>query len=812
MRQKVTYDRGEIREKFKDLFEYSLDLIYAHDLRGNFLDANDVALFTLGFKREEISDISFSKLIDKNQLEIAFNTLKEIKENGRQIEPSEYKLKNRHGNYIYLETYGIPLKKDGKVYGILGIGKDISAKKQARQKLKKANQDLEKLNLELESIVQKRTEKLKESEERFRSISEKSLVGICIIQNNVIKYANQRYAEIGGYTVDEMMNWKPGEFIKTIHPEDRDMVMEQSTRKQVGLEGAINQYQFRVLKKRGETIWVEILSNTILYKGKSAVLIMIIDIMEKKEAEEKLKESEELFRNVFETMTEGVIFINLDGQIVQANSAAEQILGLMRSSIEEHNYISPVWEILRPDGTSMPPNEMVGPRAMKEEQLVKDIIMGIKSPDKTICWINVSGAPLLDEDNKISGVVGTFSDITERRKAEQNLKDSEEKYRSILENINEGYFEVDIKGNFTFFNDALCESLGYSRQELKNMSYRKIFDEETKKRIFRVYNDLYEKGEGSDVIDYQVLRKDGKRIYHESSVYLRRDSNRDIIGFKGLVRDVTERKKAEALRKRFNQELEKEVKLRTKELQVALNHQKLYLDQIIKASNFKTEFLATMSHELRTPLNAIIGFTDLLLEGMYGQLNSEQLGFIKDIGESSKHLLDMISNILDISKIESGKVTLKNDEINLYDIIEQVISTLNPLYNKKCLKIEVKGLKKNQIIFVDRIKFKQIVYNLLSNAIKFTEKGTILFEFLDKKDNWEFNVKDTGIGIAKEDFEIIFKDFKRAKSSYIDLKPGSGLGLALTKRLVNLHGGDISFLSELGIGSTFRFFIPKKRY
>ncbi|MFX1311370.1 MAG: PAS domain S-box protein [Promethearchaeota archaeon] len=393
---------------------------------------------------------------------------------------------------------------------------------------------------------------------------------------------------------------------------------------------------------------------------------------------------------------------------------------------------------------------------------------------------------------------------------EKKLKESEEKYRNILESINEGYFEIDLWNNFTFFNGALCKSLGYSREELMNMKTNNLFDRQTSVKVYNTYLRLLQKREASILFDYPIIRKDGRKFYHESSVYLRYDSKGNIIGYKGFVRDVTERKKAEKLRKKFHQKLEKEVEIRTNELKVALEHQKLYLDQILKASHFKTEFLASMSHELRTPLNAIIGFTDLLLEGVYGQLNSEQLEFIKDIKESSNHLMDMISNILDISKIESGQISLKIDKIKIFDLIQHIISTLNPLCGDKDLKFEIKGLNKDQIILADRIKLKQIIYNLLSNAIKFTEKGVIIFEFLDKKDNWEFNVKDTGIGIAKEDFEIIFKEFKRVRSPFDDLKPGAGLGLALTKRLVNLHGGNISFKSKLGEGSTFTFYISKR--
>ena len=248
---------------------------------------------------------------------------------------------------------------------------------------------------------------------------------------------------------------------------------------------------------------------------------------------------------------------------------------------------------------------------------------------------------------------------------------------------------------------------------------------------------------------------------------------------------------------------------RTEELNSTLEKQKLYLDQIIKASHFKTEFLATMSHELRTPLNAMIGFTDLLLGGDYGSINEDQVVFLQDIKNSAEHQYEMIKNILDISKIESGQVTLKIEQIQLKSLMQQIISTLKPLYSERKINMKVKGLNKNTLIFADRIKFKQVTYNLLSNALKFTEKGTITLEFKDNSNNWEFDVKDTGIGIAEEDFELIFKDFKRVNSPYVNSKPGTGLGLALTKRIINLHGGDISFTSEIGKGTTFTFTIPK---
>jgi signal transduction histidine kinase len=217
-----------------------------------------------------------------------------------------------------------------------------------------------------------------------------------------------------------------------------------------------------------------------------------------------------------------------------------------------------------------------------------------------------------------------------------------------------------------------------------------------------------------------------------------------------------------------------------------------------------------MSHELRTPLNAIIGFSDLLIEGTYGVLNNEQIEFVEDIKNSAEHQFEMISHILDISKIESGHITLKIEKFNLKDLVEGVSSTIKPLFNKKSIIFEIKGLEKKIFVEGDTLKLRQIIYNLLSNAIKFTEKGKITIEYYDNFYTWGIKVSDTGIGIKEEDYHLIFKDFKRVKSEYVNSKPGSGLGLALTKRLVELHHGQITFKSKVGKGTTFDFNIPKK--
>ncbi|MGB5913161.1 MAG: PAS domain S-box protein [Promethearchaeia archaeon] len=639
-------------EKYRHLINYSPYIILLMDLNGNLIDCNNTTFKYVKWKKEDLLKKNFKDLniIPPANFKILKNQLELLLSNGF-IESIELQVNHQDVNLKWISLQASLVKvKNKKLIQI--VIQDISDKKQAEIKLQ-------------------------ESEEKYRNITEQSLMGIVIIQDDLIKYVNGRLAELIGYSGEELINLKPGEFINLVHEEDRLLVSKQAKKKQQGRKDVLNQYKFRIVRKDKKLVWVEVFSKTILFGERYADL-------------------------------------------------------------------------------------------------------------------------------------GMFVDITEKIEAEQKIKESELKYKSILENIKEGYYEVDLTGKYTFFNNALCEAIGYTREEILGSNFGKFMDKNNITKVFNFFSKVYKTGKEQTGVQFEVIQKNGESLYIEGSVYLKYDSKGEKIGFYGIVRDITEKVKMEKLEIEFREKLEKEVNLRTKELKEVLDKQKLYLDQIIKASNFKTEFLASMSHELRTPLNAIIGFTELLLEGVYGDLNQEQLDFIGDIEESSNHLLDMIIRILDISKIEAGQVNLKIEKIELKMLIDQIFSTIKPLINEKDIQIKYNGISSKQIIKADRIKFKQILYNLLSNAIKFTIEGQVTLTFIDNKDYWEFSVRDTGIGIADEDFDLIFKDFKRVKSPFIEKVPGSGLGLALTRRIVHLHGGDISFKSKLGKGTIFTFTIPKE--
>jgi signal transduction histidine kinase/DNA-binding response OmpR family regulator len=257
---------------------------------------------------------------------------------------------------------------------------------------------------------------------------------------------------------------------------------------------------------------------------------------------------------------------------------------------------------------------------------------------------------------------------------------------------------------------------------------------------------------------------------------------------------------------------EEAVKQALLERNVALETANRNLDQ---ANRTKSAFLANMSHELRTPLNAIIGFSEVLEDQTFGALNAKQAKYVSNVRNSGKHLLNMINDILDLSKIEAGKLELRREKFPLGATVDGIVSIVKVLAGKKSITLDYEIDPELTEIEADPKHFKQVIYNLLSNAVKFTPEGgkvhlkALLGKGKEPNRHWvEIAVSDTGIGIAPEDHGKIFSEFQQVDDSYSRQQEGTGLGLALSKKLVELHGGEIRFTSEKGKGSTFIFSIP----
>jgi signal transduction histidine kinase/DNA-binding response OmpR family regulator len=275
--------------------------------------------------------------------------------------------------------------------------------------------------------------------------------------------------------------------------------------------------------------------------------------------------------------------------------------------------------------------------------------------------------------------------------------------------------------------------------------------------------------------------------------------------FNEMLGQIQER---EGALQEVHRDLEQRVQARTAQLATANKELELKNREVERATRLKSRFLASMSHELRTPLNAIVGFSDLLAEGVPGELNPKQKRFVNHIKEGSAHLLQLINDILDLSKIEAGQLELRCEYFQVRDALPEVLSTIRPLAMAKNIQVEQK-LEIDRPAYADRVRFKQILYNLLSNAVKFTPKdGRISIACVNDGDFVSLSVSDTGIGIRAEDQAMVFEEFRQVEGSKDATHEGTGLGLAITKRLVEQQGGTISLASELGKGSRFTFTLP----
>ena len=277
-----------------------------------------------------------------------------------------------------------------------------------------------------------------------------------------------------------------------------------------------------------------------------------------------------------------------------------------------------------------------------------------------------------------------------------------------------------------------------------------------------------------------------------------------------VIEDITERKQAEEELRKHREHLEELVKERTNELEektIELEQANIRLQE---ADRLKSVFLASMSHELRTPLNSIIGFTGIILQGMTGEITEEQRKQLTMVKKSANHLLSLINDLLDISKIEAGKVELSLEEFRLDNMVTEVVETFSPAVSEKGLEL-LTEVHEGVMLFSDKRRMKQVLMNLVSNAVKFTDRGSLKIAARVLRDkNLEIRVTDTGIGIKKEDMNKLFEPFQQIDMPLTMKHKGTGLGLYLTKKLAVLLGGDISAKSQYGRGSEFTFTIPLK--
>ena len=499
------------------------------------------------------------------------------------------------------------------------------------------------------------------------------------------------------------------------------------------------------------------------------------EVQRRRLVEEELRASEARLTAIVETMAEGVLILDAEGIIRFANPAAERLLKRPRGSLVGRDRRAARIRPHHLDGRPIRDEDSALARLRHAPGPIVGEEVRFLRPDRSFLDATVNSAALRDAGGEIGGFVISINDSTDRRRAEAVRRESEERLQAIVASTFDAIVAYDVEGRIVEFNRAAETLFGRSRAEVLGQPFRVLLparmraraDASLAARRARPASSIAERHEVTGV------RGDGSEVPIEVSLTAVNRSGRTL--FVASARDLTERDRAETAR---------------------------------RESEAKSRFLAAMSHELRTPLNSILGFTQLLEGTDASALEDVQRRYLAHIRESGHHLLDLIEEVLDLSKVAAGAMTVELRPVDLESTVRAGVERLVPQARARGLRIDG-DVEPGTIVLADRLRLNQVLANLLSNAVKFThEGGSIRVTGRRRGADMELAVEDDGIGIPADRLEDIFGEFTQVESSLDRTHEGAGLGLALTRRLVELMGGRITVESELGRGSRFVVSLP----
>jgi PAS domain S-box-containing protein len=761
-------DITEVRKSEKRLHmlehavSQSLDGIAIADITGRIIFVNKTWLDQHGLTQSEISKLKI-KNFQRDYTKIA-----DQKRDKQIVEKDGYKpyshiIRKRKGGAHFPASVSITQinDKNGNQIGEIEIVHDISR-------------------------ILDYEEKLRDREQRFNAIVESSIIGVGIANiNEVFIFANQALAEMIGYEKEELIGLNLANFIG----EDEYKKYKEYTVKRD--KGESNIYQANLKKKSGEKVYTYIYVSPLFDSARNleGTIAIILDITSLKKTQEQLEYERDKAQNYLDIA--GVIILTLDlkGNITLINSKGCEVLGYKEEELLGKNWFETAISKEHRKGIETLFNELISVPNITEDIFVGEVLTK-NGNIRTISWKNHL---IHDPEGNVIGVMSSGDDITEQKEAEQALRDSEEKFRTISAFAKDAIIIMDDQGKVTYWNQSASRIFGFQKSEIMDKNLHLVLAPDRPKDFNRSEMLEFQKTGKSSVIgrtlEFTVKRKDG--IYFPIELSLSAVKLKGRWNAIGIAREVGERKKAEQ---------------QVREAR----------DKALDASKFKSQFLANMSHEIRTPMNAIIGMTDLAL---LTKLDTEQREYLEMVKSSADSLLALLNDILDFSKIEAGKLEVEFEPFNIREMIATALGSLAIKAHQKNIELAY-NINQNvpEKLLGDSLRIRQVIINLIGNAIKFTEVGEVLLNIIpinksDKEVTLLFSVSDTGIGIPEDKKGRIFELFAQADGSTTRKYGGTGLGLTITSQLVKLMGGEIWVDSAYEKGSTFyfniRFKVPK---
>ncbi len=842
-------------EKYRTIIETIEDGYYEVDLQGNFVFFNDPLCEIFACTRQELAGANYRSFMDKDNVRKILLTFKEVLKTGKSRKLFDYEI-IRADRARRSMSISVALVKDaaGVPCGFRGICRDITERMQAEATLASDLKKFEALydlalgmteegNLKqnLSLAVEKSRELLatdtayialhdKESGELYMS----TLSGI---RTEAFKAIRLPFGGgLGGKVAATGKGFVIEDYFQEIEPLLHDVVRREGLISGIAVPLQIGQTLLGVLYafNRTQTAFSKSDLDTLCLLGNLAAVEiartqadqnlqeayghlerrvterttelhetnekLLLEIGDRRRAEQALHESEERYRQLVDKADDLIAACDTNGLITFVNPVGLRIIGYSEEEVLGKSY----FELIHPEHRDAA-REFFGSQFGKREyETYREFPLVTKHGNDL--WLGLKVQALLEGD-RITAFQGIGRDVTERKKAEDGLRNSEERYRqlyeeskkreelyvSLLNSSADAVVIYDMQGRAKYVNPSFSRIFGWTGEEVQGKRIPFLPDSE-RAATMAVIRGLTRDGTPCSAFESRRSTKHGELVDVSISASTYRDHEGKPEGILAILRDVTRRKRSE---QKLEDALATAIQLRV---------------QAEAANRAKSEFLANMSHELRTPLNAIIGFSEILEDQSFGPLNRKQVHYVRHVLDSGRHLLRLISDILDLAKVESGKMEMSLSPVNVRHLLLDSVALFKAQALQETLSLtqQISSSLEDLSIEADEIKLRQILFNLLSNAIKFTPSGGEISLNASRDGNeLRISVSDTGIGLKPEDCERIFGAFEQVDATYSRHQNGTGLGLALTRRLVQLHHGRIWAESPgEGQGSTFTFVIP----
>jgi PAS domain S-box-containing protein len=639
-------------------------------------------------------------------------------------------------------------------------------------------------------------QRIVESEYKYKALFHGSPDGYLIIKDGKFVECNKASEDLIGGTREQILHVSPDELSPEFQPNGRRSSEYAAELIKETFEKGRNSFEWVHRKFDGTRFYAQINLTAIAYEGGPGLFVTWKDITESRNLQRSLQDSQIRFNEVVDQSQTVVWEVNMKGLYTYVSDSAKRVFGYDPEELICKKYFYDLF-----------PQEFIDEyrnpamKRLRSGSKLVDFENPVVRKDGTMIWVSTNAGPVYNKAGNLIGYMGSDLNITKRKLAEEESR----KFKTIADQANFGMALASLEGKMIYLNKALADMHGYRLDELKDANLGVLHTGEQLKTVGKLIKIIQEKG-GFKAEEVWRVKKDGTEFPSLMNAKLILDDMGKPQFMAASIIDITQQKQAEKMVLDLNANLELKIQERTHALEMTNKALESSRVEAEKANQAKSEFLSRMSHELRTPMNSILGFAQLLEMGTPDPKQQKALG---QILKSGRHLLELINEVLDISKIEAGRISLSIEPVELMPLINEMAESIHLLAASRNITVEIDNrLKDRTFVMSDKQRLKQILLNLINNAVKYNREGgkvwiiTDQITHPDKSDGIRISVKDNGIGIAQKDLNKVFVPFERIGAEQTATE-GTGLGLAVVKKLTEIMGGSLGLESELGEGSTF---------